>query len=110
MPIENYPTFQENGAAVARLVRAHVESVGELTESQSEAVAEYLGELSQKALEIQYVVNRFLATDQSDSAELAELLSAAEILATHVAAWRDNAEGPLLQAVDLLREAARVPV
>lgn len=109
MPIESYPRFQENGAAVARLVREHVAKAPDLTDEHREVASEYLGELTQKALEIQYVVNQCLATDPSDGAELAELLSTAEILATHISAWRDNVEAPLLEAIDRLREGARVP-
>jgi hypothetical protein len=109
MPIESYPTFQESGAAVARLVRTRLSGAPDLNDRQLDTIAEYLGELSQKALEIQYVVNRCLATDSNDRAELADLLSTAEILATHIATWRDNAEDALLDAVDRLRQAEQVP-
>ncbi|MGH2370162.1 MAG: hypothetical protein ACRDI2_18460 [Chloroflexota bacterium] len=109
MPIESYPTFDAAGALVGRLIRTRLADVPELTEAQRQAVSEYLGELTQKALEIQFVVNQCLAVDTSDRLELADLFSTAEILASHVAAWRDNVDEPLLDAVERLREAAKVP-
>ena len=108
MPIETYPTFQEAGAAIERLVRTRLAGLPEIEETHGQALAEYLGELTQKALEIQFVVNQCLAVDPRDRSELADLLAMSEILASHIAAWRENVEQPLLEAVERLRDTARV--
>ena len=109
MPIEAYPTCQEAGAAVGRLVRARLAGLPDLDDTHCQAVADYLGELTQKALEIQFVVNQCLAIDGSDKLEVADLLAMSGILAAHIATWRDNVEQPLLEAVERLRETARLP-
>ena len=107
MPMENFPTYKDEGDKVYRLLSERLRTVPNLSEEDIRATANFLAAAYQKSLEVQFAINSLLKKDVHDYSEAADLLALAEVAAGVLAQWHQESVEQLIAVIDQVRAQPR---
>ena len=107
MPMEDFPTYKDEGDKVCRLLSERLRTVPNLSEEDIRATANFLAAAYEKSLEVQFAINTLLKKDVYDYPEMADLLALAEVAAGVLAQWHQESVEQLIAVIDQVRAQPR---